>query len=41
MIREIAGRIGGAAIVIVWAVVVSAALGVLLASATNFAGIVW
>ena len=41
MIKEIAQHVFGTAIVVLWVAVISVTLGVLVASATNFAGIVW
>jgi hypothetical protein len=41
MVKEIAQHVLGAAIICFWVVVVTGVAGVVLASATNFAGIVW
>jgi hypothetical protein len=41
MVKEIAHHVFSAAIVCLWFVVVTGTLGVILASATNFAGINW
>jgi hypothetical protein len=41
MIKQIAHHVVGTTVIVLWVTMISMTLGVLVASATNFAGIVW